>query len=299
MLMTDGLAVKSRPGSRRVIPLATGSMMFRSLCYIPGLALMAMLLPLWSQEHPTTHRPGVAAIGSGRHIFTSACAGCHGLDGRGGERAPNLTAPEVRRLSDRELSGIVSDGIRGTAMPAFHSLRRGEIRELLHYLRVLQGERPPAKIPGDPVRGRSLFFGKARCSSCHMIHGEGGFIAMDLSAYGRDHSSAEILHSIESPSSDAQLSGKLVTLITADGRKYSGVVRNEDNFSLQLQSMDGIFHLFTKSKVRRVEYGVGPLMPGNYGSLLTRKELDDIVSYVMENTSAKKPMSRAVRKNQK
>jgi hypothetical protein len=35
--------------------------------------------------------------------------------------------------------------------------------------------------------------------------------------------------------------------------KYSGRVRNEDNFSLQLQTLDGAFHLFMKSELRSFE----------------------------------------------
>lgn len=268
--------------------------MLGRLSFISGMALATVLLPVWSQEHPPAHRQGMAANASGRQMFITACAGCHGLDGQGGERAPNLTAPEVRRRSDGELSRIVSQGIRGTAMPAFHSFGPREIGELVAYLRRLQGAGSPASIPGDPARGRALFFGKAKCSSCHMVHGEGGFIAMDLSSYGRGHSAAEIVQSIESPRADAQRSGRFATVTAADGRKYSGVVRNEDNFSLQLQSMNGTFHLFTKSEVQGVEYGTEPLMPANYGSLLTRKELDDIVSYLMDSASGRKPTSRAV-----
>jgi hypothetical protein len=40
---------------------------------------------------------------------------------------------------------------------------------------------------------------------------------------------------------------------TQDGQKYSGRVRNEDNFSLQLQTLDGAFHLFMKSELRSFE----------------------------------------------
>lgn len=217
----------------------------------------------------------------GQQIFSSTCAGCHGLDGKGSERAPNLAAGAVQQLSDREIFRIVKDGIPGTAMPAFHTLGDGELHALVIYLRALQGRGPAVASSGNPSRGKALFFGAAKCSACHLAEGKGGFIARDLSDYGSSHSPGEILHRIQAPESDEQVGNRLATVITRDGRKYSGMVRNEDNFSLQLQSMDGTFHLFTKPDLQQVEYGTQPLMPANYGVVLSREQLNDIVSYLI------------------
>lgn len=65
-----------------------------------------------------------------------------------------------------------------------------------------------------------------------------------------------------------------------DGREFTGTVRNEDNFSLQLQSEDGTFHLLMKSELLKVEFRSPPAMPTDYGNRLTSKELDDLVSYL-------------------
>src|SRR5271169_3941417 len=56
---------------------------------------------------------------SGRQTFASTCANCHGLDGRGGERAPNIAErPRVQQLSDAQLFKIIENGIPETGMPA-------------------------------------------------------------------------------------------------------------------------------------------------------------------------------------
>jgi hypothetical protein len=57
-------------------------------------------------------------------------------------------------------------------------------------------------------------------------------------------------------------------------------LRNEDNFSLQLQTLDGVFHLFLKTDVTNVAHQAEPLMPSNYGSLLNKSEIDDLISYM-------------------
>src|SRR5882762_5186158 len=48
----------------------------------------------------------------GAEIFATSCSECHGLDGRGGERAPNIaTRPAIRQFSDADLTRIIQQGI--------------------------------------------------------------------------------------------------------------------------------------------------------------------------------------------
>ena len=59
----------------------------------------------------------------GRKLFESSCATCHGLDGRGAERGPNIaTRPSVRRLSDAEVLMILRNGRPNSGMPALGAL---------------------------------------------------------------------------------------------------------------------------------------------------------------------------------
>src|SRR5260370_1150833 len=112
-------------------------------------------------------------------------------------------------------------------------------------------------------RGKSLFFGKARCSQCHTLAGTGGFIASDLSSYARTRAPEEIRQAIVNPNSVSRAAVATV-VTTRDGYKYSGAARNEDNFSLQLQTPDGAFHLFLKSELASVVRDSISLMPPDY-----------------------------------
>src|SRR5437762_8727616 len=172
-----------------------------------------------------------ATLLEGKQIFASSCAGCHGLDGRGGERAPDIaTRREMQRLSDVKLARIVDAGVPGTGMPSFRSLGASEIKSVVSYLRKLQGGGKSATVPGNPQKGESIFFAKGRCSDCHMVGGKGGFLAADLSSYGHTHSVEEIREVIADPESMRNAGDKIVLAVTRDGTKYAGLVRNEDNF---------------------------------------------------------------------
>jgi cytochrome c oxidase cbb3-type subunit III len=239
-----------------------------------------------------------AALLQGRQVFSSSCAGCHGLDGRGGERAPDIASkPEVQRLSSAALTRIVHDGVPGTGMPSFRLLGGSRIQAVVLYVRSLQGRGEAGRLPGNPEAGKGLFFGKAGCVECHMVAGVGGFIGSDLSNYAATESAQEIRDAILHPEAKADPAKKAVLVTTMSGEQLTGVARNEDNFSLQLQTLDGSFHLFTKTDLKSVEHQDRSLMPSDYGSRLSRVELNDIVSYMMSvaksNLAGAKPGHKA------
>jgi cytochrome c oxidase cbb3-type subunit III len=230
----------------------------------------------------------------GRRLFASKCGSCHGMDGRGAERAPNIADnAKLRNLSDAGISAIVSNGVQGTGMPAFRSLSPSELRAVVSYLRVLQGKSSARDLPGDPARGKAVFFGKGDCSSCHMVNGEGGFAGPDLSIYGSTRSAKEIVEAITKPRED-RAGSRAVEAVTHDGAKVVGAIRNEDNFSVQLQTADGAFHSFLRSELWSLEYQDHPIMPVDYSDRLTSNQLDDLVAYLMSvGRTAKNSASKA------
>jgi putative heme-binding domain-containing protein len=89
---------------------------------------------------------------------------------------------------------------------------------------------------------------------------------------------------------------RLATATTAGGASVEGIVRNEDNFSVQLQSRDGSFHFFQKSELQKLEYRNESLMPTDYGKRLSRDELNDLVSYLMSAGSSGKARATEAKK---
>jgi cytochrome c oxidase cbb3-type subunit III len=257
----------------------------------PVLAILWAVngLAVWSQG-PQQNAPQkvVKSVSTrGKQTFASTCAGCHGLDGRGGERAPNIAEnPKVLRLSDARISHIIENGVPGTAMPAFHSLAHPDVQAVVTYLHSLQGIKRTLNLPGNPDRGETVFFGKAGCSGCHMAAGKGGFIASDLSGYARSHAVEQIRSAITSPAAGNARQSRLVTATTRGGEKYVGRIRNEDNFSVQLQALDGTFYFVEKSDLVGLDSSQ-TLMPSDYGSTLSSNELNDVVSYLMRAANVK------------
>ena len=242
-------------------------------------ASLFCITPLFAQKTLEANPPPSSP---GSSLFESNCAACHGSDGRGGARAPDIArTSEVQQLSNSDLMGIIRNGISGGGMPGFATLGQDGIKALVDYMRVLQGSGSVSKLPGDPQAGEVLFFGKAQCSSCHMVNGKGGFIASDLTFYGIDKTTNQIRDIITDPDKYLSSESKPVTVVTSDNQTITGVVRNEDNFSVSLQSFDGSFHFLKKSYLSKIEVGPHSLMPGNYAPTLGNEAVNDLVSYVI------------------
>lgn len=216
----------------------------------------------------------------GRKLFESTCATCHGLDGRGAERGPNIaTRVETRRLSDVEILAILKNGRPNSGMPPFGALGSAKLASLLAHVRSLQGLDKQEIVSGDVAKGRELFSKNAGCVSCHTVNGEGGFLGPDLSTYGavtpfvemREH----IVHHDQSPRA------RTVTLATRDGQSLTGIVRNEDNFSLQLQTLDGKFHFLDRFALTPVD-----TKPADHQNeqkpVLSSNDVEALVSYLVD-----------------
>jgi cytochrome c oxidase cbb3-type subunit 3 len=87
----------------------------------------------------------------GLSLFLRNCAGCHGMNGRGG-LAPEIGNPVFQRAAtDEFIIRTIRNGRIGTAMPAFQRLEAPalgdqDIADVLAYLRTL----------GEPRRQKAM-----------------------------------------------------------------------------------------------------------------------------------------------
>jgi cytochrome c oxidase cbb3-type subunit 3 len=264
----------------------------RQSLYQVGLVLVLSVFSisiLQARQNISSDRDSETASAAGRTTFNSSCAGCHGLDGTGSDKAVNISgSARARQLSDAQLSGIISNGIPGTGMPAFRSLNARQVLAIVDYLRSLQGKAEGRTLPGDPKRGKEIFFGKGDCSACHSISGRGGFLGPDLTEHGATSSADAIRDEIVRAPRVPPMGYRTAVLTTESGERLEGLVRNEDNFSVQLQTKDGSFHFFKKTDLRSFDRQDGSLMPADYRSRLSDGELTDLASYLMTTPSPNK-----------
>ena len=227
------------------------------------------------------------AISKGAVLFRQECVYCHGVGARGGMRGPDLTTGSwTHGGTDADLRQTITDGVNGTAMPP-NNLKTEEIWQIVSYLRTVQQTAPPAV--GDQARGETLFFGTARCSTCHIVNGRGGRLGPELSTVGSARSRAYLVESIRQPAKQLTqirafggdgLKYDTVTAITADGRTIVGVPMNEDTFTLQVMDQTERVHSFDKKSLKSLRHENRSLMPAYDAARLPDADLDNLVAYL-------------------
>lgn len=99
-----------------------------------------------ARHNPFTQSP--ETIGGGRKLFSQHCAECHGEDGRGLDRAPNLGLSVVQSQPDGVLFWKITNGNRRNRMPSFSRLPEARRWQLVLFLRTLPASQAPDLSPG-------------------------------------------------------------------------------------------------------------------------------------------------------
>jgi cytochrome c oxidase cbb3-type subunit III len=116
------------------------------------------------------------------------------------------------------------------------------------------------------------------------MHGEGHFLSTDLSDFAYDHDANDIRVAIANLQEQQVPPQTLARVMDKSGQQFAGVIRNESNSSLQIQDTDGQYHLFLKSDLRSVQRSPAPSMPGDYQQKLSPTEIEDLVSYIVQQS---------------
>ena len=234
--------------------------------------------PAGANANPLGHSP--QAIEQGRETFNRTCAVCHGLNGAGTDRGPGLGAGrDHARRKDAAVFDAIQHGIPGTNMPAL-GLQEMDIWKAVAFIRSLRATASEAAVPGDAAAGERIFQGKGRCSECHMIRGRGGILGPDLTNIGGTEPLSAIHDALTKAKPQIPRGYQPVEVVTADGRRISGIAKNNDNFSLQLLDNAGHLELFTHNEIRQAIYKKQSLMPSDFDKALTASELRDLLAFL-------------------
>ena len=148
------------------------------LCVILASTVAVVVPPARAQA--PAEGDAAAEVDAGRRLFATGCSTCHGADGQGTRRGPNL-----RGVGAASVDFWVSTGRmpleRSTELAVRKppSYDREQIDAIVAYVTSLGPGGPP--IPRLDVRGADLVEGgelfRANCAACHGAVGIGGALA--------------------------------------------------------------------------------------------------------------------------
>jgi len=228
------------------------------------------------KENPFT---GAADLERGKRLFASSCAPCHGPAGAGG-RGANLARPKLPRATDdRALFQILKEGIPGTEMPGAWSMTDHEIWQVAAHVRTL-GRVAPEKVAGDPAAGHNIFRAQG-CAGCHLLGLECGRMGPPLTEVGLRRGAAYMRAKLLDPPSALPEEFTMVDITTGAGQHISGIVLNEDTYSIQVRDLTDHLHSFWKHDLTTLEKHNDRTPMPSFRGRVNDRELDDLIAYLV------------------
>ncbi len=217
-----------------------------------------------------------ADLSAGRAQFEARCSACHGGDGKGGPRAPDIVTPGMVQERDAdEVRKLVKEGLPGRGMPGF-AVPEPDLTHLVAFYLSLTAPAIKSPVSGDSAAGRKLFLDKG-CANCHTRSEQARVIGPDLSSLGTERTLGEIEDEIRNPSGWIIPGYRTVEAKLQDGSIVKGFARNQSQFDLQLQTFDGRFEFFDRSEIASLSEPDVSLMPK---TALSDQEVEDLVAYL-------------------
>lgn len=148
---------------------------------------------------------------------------------------------------------------------------------------------PEAVKAADPSRGRGLF--NRACAACHMLFDEGGKLAPELTGSQRSNLDY-ILENVVDPNAIVWSRYRATYFETADDRLISGVVLQENESTVTIQTQTGTITLPRSDITSRKESTLS-MMPDGIFDSLQPSEILDLVAYLQSPSQVPLPSSKS------
>src|SRR5579872_4367589 len=114
------------------------------LTILPLALLAAATEAAWKAQVPEKNRQrenpfdsDPVAVAAGAKLFRQNCASCHGSEGQGRGKRPNLHSEHVRNATMGELEWLLTNGSLKNGMPSWSRLPEQQRWQIVSYLKSL------------------------------------------------------------------------------------------------------------------------------------------------------------------
>lgn len=151
-----------------------------------------------------------------------------------------------------------------------------------------------ADVQGDPRRGQQVFT-KAQCVKCHRFDNKGEAAGPDLSTISRRFQKKEVLESVLFPSQVISDQYKAQTVVTTDGRQFTGIVGDGGTEAIILLQSNGQKLRIPKKIIGETAPHAKSAMPEGLFNDLALEEIEDLFAYLYQSETISR-RSPAVRR---
>jgi putative heme-binding domain-containing protein len=195
----------------------------------------------------------------------------------GQQVAPADATPDVAIVAWQKWFTETYPDLPPAVLPVDPEGTKWTYQELIAYLNGDEGSH------GQPGRGQEVF-AKAQCVKCHRHGPVGETIGPDLSTVGQRFQKKEILESTLFPSHFVSDQYASKTIITADGRTYTGIVGAAGDDAIVVLQPNAEKVTIKKENIAEVATSKKSAMPDGLLNQLTLEEIADLFAYLTGGT---------------
>ncbi len=163
--------------------------------------------------------------------------------------------------------------IRKRAATLLAGVTRPDRRDVLaRYTAALQG-------PRDPKRGQAVF--EQQCAKCHQVQGKGFVVGPDLSSIIR-RSDEMLVSDILDPSNQITAGYNQYTVITEDGRIFTGVLAAESPTSVTLRKEQAADEVILRKDIEVMAASTNSMMPENLEKEVSPQDVADLIAWLRQ-----------------
>ena len=133
----------------------------------------------------------------------------------------------------------------------------------------------------DADRGMQVFHSnRAACITCHKAAHVGGTVGPSLRGVGTRRSSRDLVESILFPDASLVQSYETWSIMTDDGRVYSGVIQKDTPADITLSSGPDKSYRIPRDAIESMKRAETSVMPTGLEKTVSEQDLADLVAYL-------------------
>lgn len=197
---------------------------------------------------------------------------------------------DVPAFTARQLGNFKNAEIDRTLVEVWGTVRATSQQKadlLPHYRALLTLDQLQS---ADASLGRVVY--NRICGQCHKLFGEGGTVGPDLTGSNRKNLDY-LLENLLDPSALIARDYKLTSILTADGRLLSGIVRRQDDNVVVLQTVNEVVSL-ERGEIEALEPSAISMMPEGILDRFTQEEIQGLIAYLVSSEQVPLPAKEPV-----
>lgn len=129
--------------------------------------------------------------------------------------------------------------------------------------------------------GKTVF--EKNCAVCHQLAGKGAVVGPQLDGIG-NRGLERLLEDVLDPNRAVDINFRSMTIVTDEGRVFSGLKRREEGAVLVFVDNKGKEFTISKEEIEEQKQSPLSLMPANLLEILSPQQLHDLLAYLLQST---------------